>query len=167
MAAAEGRLGKRDTQTLDRFDRATRSRVMSRNRSHGTKTTEWKFRSLLTRSGISGWVIGHDSGLPGKPDVIFLKKRVAIFLDGCFWHGCPRCRTIPTTNREFWTAKIEGNKERDRKTIRALRKLGWKAIRIWEHDLENNVDGVLRKIMGQGLPKRRGIRSNTRHLEMA
>lgn len=144
------------TRALDRFDRATRSRVMSHNKSRGTRTTEWTFRSLLMRSGIKGWVIGHDSGLPGRPDVIFPRRRLAIFLDGCFWHGCRRCRSIPTTNGEFWTAKIEGNRKRDRRTVRALRTMGWRAIRIWEHELKTDTEGVLRKVMGQRLTGRRG-----------
>ena len=92
---------------MDKFDKATRSRVMSRSRSIGTRTTEWKFRSLLMRSGIKGWTLGHRSGLTGSPDVVFLRHRLAIFLDGCFWHGCRRCRSIPATNTRFWTNKIE------------------------------------------------------------
>lgn len=141
---------------MDTFERATRSRVMSRIKSRGTKTTEWKFRSLLIRSGIGGWRIGHDSGLPGRPDVVFLRARLAIFLDGCFWHGCRRCRSIPTTNREFWMAKIQRNRERDRKVLRVLRAMGWKAMRIWEHELETDSDGVLRKVMVLRLTARRG-----------
>lgn len=132
---------------MDRFDKATRSRVMSRNRSRGTKSTEWKFRSLLIRSGIRGWKIGHGSDLPGGPDVIFLQSRLAIFLDGCFWHGCRRCRSIPVTNRAFWTAKIEGNKRRDRKAVRTLRAKGWTVMRIWEHELRIDSVGVLRKVL--------------------
>lgn len=132
---------------LDRFDRATRSRVMSRNKSRGTKTTEWKFRSLLMRSGIRGWKIGHDSGLPGKPDFVFHQAYLAIFLDGCFWHGCRRCRSIPVTNREFWIAKIQGNQRRDRSAVRTLREMGWKAVRIWEHELKTAGSDVLRKIL--------------------
>ena len=92
---------------MDRFDEATRSRVMSRIKSRGTKSTEWRFRSLLMTSGTRGWELGHKSGLPGSPDFIFPKTQLAIFLDGCFWHGCKRCRSIPNTNRKFWTIKIE------------------------------------------------------------
>lgn len=152
---------------LDRFDGATRSRVMRRIKSRGTKTTEWKFRSLLMRSGIRGWGIGHDSDLPGGPDVVFLRPRLAIFLDGCFWHGCRRCRSIPTTNRAFWKAKIQGNMERDRKVVRMLGAMGWRVMRIWEHELATDSDGVLRKVLvgrlrgrispasGRGAPRRR------------
>ena len=132
---------------MDKFDRATRSRVMSRTKSSGTKTTEWKFRSLLIRSSVRGWKIGHHSGLPGSPDFVFLRARLAIFLDGCFWHGCNRCRSIPTTNRTFWVTKIQRNKERDEKVARILRAVGWKVMRIWEHELKTDGDGVLRKVL--------------------
>lgn len=134
---------------MDRFDVATRSRVMSRNRSRGAKSTEWRFRSLLMRAGIRGWAIGHDFGLPGRPDIIFLQKRVAIFLDGCFWHGCRHCRSIPTTNRQFWSTKIGENRKRDARAVRALRSMGWTAIRIWEHELKTDSDAVLRRVMVQ------------------
>lgn len=132
---------------MDRFDRATRSRVMSRNKSYGTRATEWRFRSLLMHAGISGWRIGHDSGLPGKPDFIFPRIRLAIFLDGCFWHGCRRCRSIPVTNRTFWANKIKTNRTRDRRVDKSLRALGWSVTRIWEHDLKKNRPGILRGVI--------------------
>ena len=132
---------------MDRFDKATRARVMSRNKSKGTKTTEWRFRSLLMRSAIRGWRLGHDDNLPGKPDFIFARTRLAIFLDGCFWHGCRRCRSIPKVNRAFWLAKIQGNKKRDKKVVRMLRGVGWKVIRIWEHELRIDIKAVLHKIL--------------------
>lgn len=134
---------------LDRFDATTRSRVMSRSKSRGTKSTEWKFRSLLIRSGVRGWKVGHNSGLPGKPDFFFLRARIAVFVDGCFWHGCPRCRSIPVTNRKFWTAKITGNRDRDKKVVRELRAMGWTAIRIWEHEIRADSNGTLRKVLGR------------------
>jgi len=115
---------------------------MSRIKSRGTKTTEWRLRSLLMRSRIRGWKIGHDSGLPGRPDVLFPQTRIAIFVDGCFWHGCRRCRSIPTSNRTFWKAKIQRNIERDRKVASTLGVMGWKVIRIWEHDLRTDSEGV-------------------------
>jgi DNA mismatch endonuclease (patch repair protein) len=98
------------------------------------------------RSGIRGWTLGHNTDLPGTPDFIFARARLAIFLDGCFWHGCRRCRSIPKANRVFWLAKIQGNKVRDRKVVRLLRGIGWNVIRIWEHELRINRDAVLRKI---------------------
>jgi DNA mismatch endonuclease (patch repair protein) len=147
-ARAQGYLDKPEgVSFLDKFDRPTRSRVMGRIKSSGTKTTEWKFRSLLVRSGVRGWKIGHHSGLPGSPDFVFFRARLAIFLDGCFWHGCNRCRSIPATNRAFWVAKIQRNKDRDEKATRMLRAMGWKTMRIWEHELKTDGDGVLRKVL--------------------
>lgn len=136
----------RRVKLLDRFDKVTRSRVMRRSRSTGTRTTEWKFRSLLMRSGVGGWTLGHRSGLAGSPDIIFPRARVAIFLDGCFWHGCRRCRSIPATNRTFWTDKIQGNRRRDKKVARILRNKGWKVVRIWEHQLRTKAGEVLRRV---------------------
>lgn len=121
----------------DRFDRETRSRVMSRNRSRGTKSTELRLRGILVRSGIRGWQLGHSSKLPGRPDIVFFNRRIVVFVDGCFWHGCHRCRTIPKTNRAFWVEKIAANQRRDKKATRSLRKEGWCVVRIWEHDLRN------------------------------
>lgn len=123
---------------MDTLDRAARSRVMRSNRSSGTKSTEWKFRSLLIRSGIRGWKMGHRSGLPGGPDFVFPRSRVAVFVDGCFWHGCRRCRAIPASNRAFWSAKIAANKKRDRRANRLLGAQGWRAVRYWEHELRDD-----------------------------
>jgi DNA mismatch endonuclease (patch repair protein) len=138
---------------VDKIDAASRSRVMSRNRASGTKTTERKFRSLLMRLGVRGWKLGHHSGLPGRPDFLFPESRVAIFLDGCFWHGCQRCRSIPASNRVFWETKIQGNRERDRKACRTLRAQGWNVVRIWEHDLKMDGGALLRKFLNNQLKK--------------
>ena len=99
------------------------------------------------RTGIRGWKLGHDTGLPGGPDVIFLRSRVAVFLDGCFWHGCGLCRSIPKTNRAFWATKLEGNRNRDKKANRKLKAIGWKVVRIWEHELHADYNRVLSKIL--------------------
>jgi DNA mismatch endonuclease (patch repair protein) len=75
--------------------------------------------------------------LPGKPDFIFRSERLAIFLDGCFWHGCPRCYRPPQDNRSYWKKKLIGNRRRDRRRSRELRLLGWRVLRIWEHTLKS------------------------------
>jgi len=98
---------------VDTFDATIRSRIMSRIRSYGTKTTEWRFRSFLMRSGVRGWRVGHSSDIAGKPDFIFMKLKLAVFIDGCFWHGCRRCTSNPKTHRNFWLKKITGNRARD------------------------------------------------------
>ena len=139
---------------MDKFDAATRSRIMGRNKSSGTKSTERKFRSLLVRSAIRNWKLGHNFGLPGNPDFIFPSLQIAIFIDGCFWHGCSYCRTIPVTNRAFWKAKIQSNRLRDRRVANRLKRIGWKVIRIWEHELRANDDIILSKLMRKGMMKK-------------
>ena len=128
---------------MDNLPKAVRFRVMSNNRSRGTKSTERRFRSLLVRSGTRGWRLGHASDLPGGPDFIFPQDHVAVFVDGCFWHGCGKCRSIPQTNRTFWSAKIRKNRRRDRLVVRALSARGWKALRVWEHELKQNSEAPL------------------------
>jgi len=78
---------------------------------------------------------------------VFWSKKTAVFVDGCFWHGCRRHRKVPTTNRLFWAAKIERNRRRDRAVSQALRREGWKVLRFWEHDLRKNPKGVLAKVV--------------------
>lgn len=131
---------------MDRLDASTRSLLMGRIRARGAKSTEKRLRSLLIRSGIRGWKLGHDVGLPGKPDVVFPHRKVAVFVDGCFWHGCRRCRSLPVSNVAFWRAKIHGNQVRDRRVTRELRELGWKVSRIWEHELRHDAAKVLERI---------------------
>jgi DNA mismatch endonuclease, patch repair protein len=72
----------------------------------------------------------------GKPDFVFPKQKIALFVDGCFWHGCPQHGTMPKNNRPFWEKKLAGNVERDAYVARQLRKMGWKVIRVWEHELK-------------------------------
>ena len=79
-------------------------------RGRGNRTTERKFRAMLARAGIQGWVLWAKS-VPGSPDVFFPILRVAVFLDGCYWHGCPRCGHVPMKNRPFWSAKITRNRQ--------------------------------------------------------
>jgi len=82
-----------------------------------------------------------------RPDFVFRELRVAVFVDGCFWHGCPRCYIRPGQNRKFWDAKHATNKERDRKVNRALKAAGWTVLRLWEHELAlKRRKGLLRKL---------------------
>jgi DNA mismatch endonuclease Vsr len=115
---------------------ASRSRTMSAIRSKHAKTTELALRHALMRAGVKGWRL-HPADVPASPDVFFPKERLAIFVDGCFWHGCSKCGHIPKTRRAFWRAKIERNRARDRAAIRRLKKLQLRSIRIWEHDLKS------------------------------
>lgn len=94
-------------------------------------------RSALHRSGLRFRVdlpIRLGVGRTVRPDVVFPKQRLAIFIDGCFWHGCPIHGTSPVTNRQYWSPKIEENRERDRRNTAELEAEGWTVIRAWEHD---------------------------------
>lgn len=97
---------------------------------------ERRLRALLSAMKYSGWRL-NPQDIPGKPDIAFIDKKVAIFVDGCFWHGCPICnRPIPVTNRAYWEIKIQGNIDRDKNYDKHLRGIGWKVIRIWEHEIK-------------------------------
>jgi len=121
----------------DVFTKAKRSQIMSSIRGRGNRSTEWKLRARLISYGISGWNM-HSGEVPGKPDFIFPKEKIAVFLDGCFWHGCKKCRTIPESNRVFWENKITGNRKRDGKITRQLKKNGWTVLRFWEHQIKKS-----------------------------
>jgi DNA mismatch endonuclease (patch repair protein) len=131
---------------MDNLDSIARFRVMSANRSTGVRSTERRLRALLARYGIRGWKLGHRSGLPGRPDIVFPRAHVAAFVDGCFWHGCRKCRSIPERNRVFWMNKIEGTRRRDRAAGRRLRYMGWTVIRVWEHDLRLKPSAVVQRL---------------------
>ena len=118
----------------DIFTKEKRSQVMSAIRSVGNKSTEMKLLRIFRANRISGW--RRHAKLAGRPDFYFSQSRVAIFVDGCFWHGCPKCGHIPKSRSDFWRFKIERNKKRDLKNTRALKKAGVMVVRIWEHDLK-------------------------------
>ena len=129
----------------DVFSKAKRSEVMSRIRSRGNRDTELALARLLRANGITGWrrhleIRKAESGkrkFKVRPDFVFRQLRFALFVDGCFWHGCPKHATKPANNRAFWKKKLAGNKTRDRVVNRALRLAGWQVLRIWECDLRN------------------------------
>jgi DNA mismatch endonuclease (patch repair protein) len=128
----------------DIFTKAKRSDVMSRIRSHGNKATELALAKLFRKNKINGW--RRHQPLFGKPDFLFPKARLAVFVDGCFWHGCPRHATQPKNNRAFWRRKFSRNKARDLLVNRELRKLGWRVLRIWECSLKQRPMNCLRRI---------------------
>jgi DNA mismatch endonuclease, patch repair protein len=129
----------------DVFSRKKRSEVMSLIRGSGNKDTELRLIQIFRTSGVTGWRRG--SKLPGKPDFVFPKLKTAVFVDGCFWHGCPRHGTKPKNRAAFWLAKLTGNKARDRRVDRLLRAKGWKVMRIWEHELaRKNLPRLLRRL---------------------
>lgn len=117
----------------DVFTPAKRSQVMSRIRSRGNRDTELALASLFRKHGITGW--RRHQPVFGKPDFVFPKLRLAVFVDGCFWHACPLHATKPRNHAAFWRKKLAANQARDRKVNRTLRAAGWRVLRIWEHEL--------------------------------
>lgn len=120
-----------------------RSLVMGRIRNRGNLSTEMVLVHLFRKSGITGW--RRHLPLPGRPDFCFPCRKVAVFVDGCFWHGCRRCSLRPATNKEFWEKKLAANRARDRKVSRELAAKGYVVIRIKEHELRNP-DSALARI---------------------
>jgi DNA mismatch endonuclease, patch repair protein len=127
----------------DVFSEAKRSDVMSRIRGKHNASTELRFISIMKSGQVTGW--RRHLPLPGCPDFAFRHEKVAVFVDGCFWHLCPRCAKLPKNNAEFWRKKLLGNKERDRIVSKQIRDKGWIPVRVWEHELKNS-SAVLRKV---------------------
>lgn len=146
----------------DVFSARQRSKVMQAVRSRGNRTTEVAFAKGLRASGVKGWrrhlrvCVPCSSGSAGTkdlefstyPDFVFAKQKVAVFLDGCFWHSCPWHRTRPRHRAGFWRKKLTRNVARDRETNQLLRKSGWTVVRIWEHRLQNDLPGCMAVLLG-------------------
>lgn len=108
-----------------------RSELMSRIRS----VSAMERRAAGLASKVAGCRLRHQpSGVHGRPDYANKARKVAVFVDGCFWHVCPRHFRMPKANRPFWAAKFKRNVERRREVARALRNMGWTVLRVWEHD---------------------------------
>ena len=149
----------------DIFTKAKRSEVMSRIRGRGNKDTEVALAKLFRRHKITGWrrqvqivtsprPSPHSSdergeGVKVRPDFVFSKLKLAIFVDGCFWHGCPRHATQPKSNRTFWKNKFARNIARDRLVNRILRSANWRVLRIWQHELARRNESRLHRRLVQ------------------
>lgn len=129
---------------VDVFDKKKRSEVMSRIRGRGNRDTELLLARLMRQNHITGW--RRHQAIPGKPDFVFRPARLAVFVDGCFWHGCPRHCQMPAANREFWQEKLASNVARDRSVTRLLRHKGWQVVRIWECQLARNPRACISRI---------------------
>jgi len=134
--------------TMTPFDRSLR---MAKVKSKGTKP-EMLVRRLLFSMGYRYRL--HDRSLPGNPDIIFKGKKKVIFVHGCFWHrhdGCPLAR-LPKSRLDFWIPKLEGNRERDTRTLHQLKSLGWEVLVIWECELKdlNLLEKMLNGFLGRG-----------------
>ena len=106
---------------------------------------ERKVMQKLKHCGI--YFAKHVKSIPGKPDIVFRRKKIAVFIDSDFWHGHKTRFTMPKSNLAYWRPKIERNKLRDREVNRKLRKMGWVIIRIWEYDIKKNLDHVIGRIL--------------------
>ncbi len=136
----------------DVFTKQKRSEVMSRIRGRGNKETEIALMKIFRRHKIVGWrrhvllkfkisnlksEIKASRAATVRPDFIFPKIKLAVLVDGCFWHACPKHSNLPVNNRSFWRKKLTGNRARDRLVNRLLRRHGWRVVRIWEHELRD------------------------------
>lgn len=111
-------------------------------KGRGNKSTELKFRMALIRANINGWKL-HIKDMAGRPDFYFEKEKLAVFIDGCFWHGCPDCGHVPKTHTEFWKTKISRNKTRDIKVTKELKQKGIKVLRFWEHQIKVDMQNCI------------------------
>ena len=124
----------------------TVSKYMRSNRSTNTKP-EIRLRKAMWQAGMRGYRL-HWKKAPGKPDIAFPGKKLAIFMNGCFWHRCPYCKLrMPKNNADFWKTKFARNVERDQEKLNALHADGWQTLVIWECQIKKNIDAQIYRIM--------------------
>lgn len=129
----------------DVFDKITRSAVMRKVRGKENRSTELTLIEIFHQNGITGWRRGYP--VKGHPDFVFLSKRIAVFVDGCFWHSHDCRNTRPKQNEEYWAKKRERNMKHDTEVTRQFVERGWTVIRIWECELKKkNRDVLLAKL---------------------
>ena len=139
---------------MDRVSREVRSKNMSRIRSTGNRSTERRLRAALVSQGIAGWKL-RPRGIVGNPDFVFLKRKLLVFVDGCFWHGCPVCGSLPRTNKRYWHPKIARTQARDARYTAELQSEGWTVLRFWEHELASDLAGVVARVGDALKPRKR------------
>jgi len=127
----------------DKVSKEVRSNIMSKIRSKNT-TPELKLKEAL-----KGTRLRYQPKMDGKPDFASKKKKIAVFVDGCFWHKCPKCYRPPKTNKKYWIPKIERNVERDKQITNELEELGWTAMRFWEHEVLESSQECAEQIRGK------------------
>jgi len=132
----------------DTLSQADRSRVMRAVHSNNTRSTERRFRAILAAKGIGRWK-SSQRDLPGKPDLVFPTQKLAIFLDGCFWHGCVKCYRRPRSRQEYWDAKLASNVARDLRITKDLLANGWQVLRFWEHEIRDEPEQCVSTIVRQ------------------
>lgn len=128
---------------MDNLTKEQRRKNMQHIRSKNS-LAEKKLSKALRGQGI--YFAKHVTSLPGKPDIVFRRKRVAVFVDSDFWHGHPRRFIQPKSNLAYWVPKIKRNKIRDKQVNKLLKSKGWEVVRVWEYDIHKNIESCLRKI---------------------
>ena len=126
----------------DIFSKEKRSDIMSKVR-HKDSKIEIEFRKKLWNAGFC--YRKNSTKYFGKPDLVLKSRKIVIFIDSCFWHGCKEHKPMPQSNKEFWMTKISRNIERDHDVTNHYENIGWRIIRIWEHDLKKNIDDTFNK----------------------
>ncbi|MBD5145387.1 MAG: DNA mismatch endonuclease Vsr [Ruminococcus sp.] len=129
----------------DVFEKSKRSEIMKKVRSNNNKSTELKLIQIFKENNIHGWRRNYK--VKGHPDFVFLDKRIAVFVDGCFWHGHDCRNTRPKDNEDYWAKKRERNIKHDKEITEYFEKRGWTVIRIWECELSNksqNINNIIR-----------------------
>ena len=129
---------------MDNLTKEQRRKNMQNIRSAGTRPEKKVEKELKSRKI---YFAKNVKNIVGKPDFVFRRKKVAVFIDSDFWHGHLKRFIMPKTNRKYWHDKIKGNKQRDTKVNKQLRKDGWKVIRLWEYDVKRNINKCLNKIL--------------------
>src|SRR3989344_212154 len=126
----------------DNLTKEQRSKTMSRIRS------KWTTQEKAIHNQLKGLKIKHKMhpDIEGHPDIILKRKKVAVFLHGCFWHKCPKCYKEPKTDKKYWLPKIQNNVKRDKRNLKLLRKQGYKVVKLWEHDIKKDSNKVYEKI---------------------
>lgn len=130
---------------VDKFSKEVRSRIMSKIKGKNTRP-ELLLRKALFKLGYRYGLNHRFKELNFKPDLVMVSRRICIFIDGCFWHGCPKCYKEPKSNKKYWLPKIRRNIERDWEQNRYLKKSGWSIIRVWEHKLVKNSQKTIKEI---------------------
>jgi len=128
---------------MDVFTSRQRSTIMSKIRSTNTRP-ELVIRNALWKKGLRYRI--HDKSIIGTPDVSNKSKKIAIFIDGCFWHGCPTCYNKPQSNTVYWNQKLRYNKNRRNLVKKKLHDNNWKILEFWECNITDNIDGIVSKI---------------------
>lgn len=129
---------------MDNLTKSQRRKNMQNIRSAGT-FPETLIMHALRRKNI--YFAENVKSLTGKPDIVFRRKKIVVFIDSDFWHLHPKRFIMPQSNKRYWREKIRRNKERDKEVNAKLKKEGWKVIRIWEHDVKRNIDKCITKIL--------------------